>query len=180
MAHSTHSSRSHRKYSCKPNKKDAICFSLHKHHLNLSNQQTYFFLINLWLKVLSCLLGAILIRSISKKSKNNSELESGPSPKAVYGSRYKIVASLIWMFKKNDGYYRVLLDFKKISQKEVEGQEIHLPAWWQHVKGQDQESSGCSVELTWYREYTERWRNSLWCHPPADFDETVLGYRKGG
>lgn len=153
------------------------------HYINIAwtylINKLIFLKVNLWQKVLSCLLGAILIWIISKKSRNNSELESGPSAKALYGSCYKIVASLIWMFKKNDRNYRVL-DFKRTSQKEEVDQEIHLPAWWQLVKGQGQESSGCSVELTWYREYTERWRNSLWCHPPGGFDETVLGYRKGG
>lgn len=52
------------------------------------------------------------------------------------------------MFKKNDRNYRALLDFKRTSQKEAEDPEIHLPAWWQLVKGQGQESSGCSVKKT--------------------------------
>lgn len=180
MAHSKLESQSHRKYSCKQSKKDAICFSLHKYQLNLSNQDTYLIKINLWPKALSCLLGTILIWIIPKKSRNNSKLEGCPCAKAAYGSCYQIVASLIWMSKKNDKNYTVLLDFKRTFQKVVVDQEIHLPAWWLLAKGQGQESSGYSVESTWCREYTGRWRNSLWCHPPTDFDETALGCRKGG
>lgn len=52
------------------------------------------------------------------------------------------------MSKRNDKSYEVLLDLKRTSQYEMEGQEIYLPAWWQLEKGQDQESSGSSFELT--------------------------------
>lgn len=127
--------------------KTRICFSLYTHIWAYLINTTVFKKkkINLWPKALSSLLGAILIRIISKKSRKNSKLESGPNAKAAYGSRWKIVAGLIWVSKKNDRNYRALPDFKRTSQKEVEGQESHLPAWWPLVKGQGQESSGCSV-----------------------------------
>ena len=32
--------------------------------------------------------------------------------------------------------------------------------------------------MTWCREYTGRWRNSLWCQPPTDSLEVVLRWRK--
>lgn len=43
------------------------------------------------------MLDAILM--ISKKLRNNSKIESGPSAKAAYGSCYKIDASLLCIFK---------------------------------------------------------------------------------
>lgn len=156
-------------------------FSLHKHHLSLFNQHTCLKKINLWPKALSCLLGTVLIQiTPPKKPKNNSNVEISPTANAAYGSCCKIVAGSDLDIWKEWQKYRVLLAFKRTSQKEVEGQEIHLPAWWRLVKGQGQESSGCSVESTWYREYRGRWRSSLWCHPQADSGETVLGCRKGG
>lgn len=91
-------------------------------------------------------VGSILVWVISKKSRSNSNLKSGPSAnKTAYGPCYKIVDSLILMSKENDSCYRVLLDFKRIYQKEVEGLEIHL-SWWQLTKGPGWDSSECSVE----------------------------------
>lgn len=97
MAHSTYLNVSPTEYLCKQHKK---FFSLHKHHLSLSNQ-------HICLKILICdqkhyHVCWVPFSCESYPKSPEIKLESGPSAKAARGSCYKIVASLIWMSKKND------------------------------------------------------------------------------
>lgn len=47
-----------------------------------------------------------------------------------------------------------IVEFCLIAQNVPEGDGGH--SWWQLKKGKGQESSGCSVELTWHKQYTGR------------------------